>query len=94
MRKCPNCNKRTIKIFNKSFLTNHKPIICENCNTKVGFSKMWTLIMTLIYVLWLIYYFIVNFIIDVNFLRFIIGLIISGIIMIFIQLFIIPYEKR
>lgn len=92
MRKCPNCDKRTIRIFNKSFL--NKSIICSNCREKVGFSKFWNLILTIVYVLWIVFYFIMNYIIEVNLSRFIIGLVISTLIMTAFQVFLIPYEKK
>ena len=94
MRKCPNCNKRTVKAINVKFLSSTKNIECENCNSKIGVSKKWTALISLFYFVFVIILFVLNVPIDKNILRFLIVLGSSGFIMVVIQLFVIPYEVR
>ena len=94
MRKCPNCNKKTVKAINFKFLSSAKSTRCENCNSKIGGSKKWTALISLFYFVFVIILFVFNVPIDKNIFQFLIALGSSGFIMVVIQLFVIPYEVR
>ncbi len=94
MRKCPNCNKKTIKAMNIKFLSSTRTMECENCNSKLGGSKKWTASISIAYFIFVIVLFVLNVPIDKNILRFTVILLSSGIIMAVIQLLLIPYEVR
>lgn len=94
MRKCPNCEKKTIKAINYNFLSSSRTVECKNCNTKIGGSKNWTTYISISYALFVITLFALNLPIDKNILQFFTILITSGIVMAIIQLLLIPYEVK
>lgn len=94
MRKCPNCNKKYIKPINIKFLSSSKTVECENCNTKIGSSKKWGIIIGVPYFIFVVVLFVLHLPIDKNFFQFQIILWSSGIIMAGIHFSLIPYEVR
>lgn len=94
MRKCPNCDKNTLKAISIKFLSSATTVECENCNTKIGGSRKWTALISIAYSIFVIILFILNVPIDENILQFLIILLSSGILMTGVQLFLIPLEVR
>lgn len=93
MKKCPHCEKRTIRVFNKTILVNNT-ITCSNCNNTIGTSRKWHTVISLLYAVILIALIVINSFVDIDRMTYLIILFSSAFVMGIIHLFLVPYEVR